>query len=167
MAPSAGHHLLQFLEVFAFRNADANPFGDRRRRQGLDIAHSWMLPGVHPRSRFLMAPRTWPAIIPSMMRWSKLRHMFIIWRTAIASLITMGRFTIDSVVRIAACGWLMIGWLATEPVAPVLLSVNVPPCTSSGLSCLVRARDRKSTRLNSSHQIISYAVFCLKKKKIR
>src|SRR5438552_8778376 len=28
-----------------------------------------------------------------------------------------------------------------------------------------RAIDRKSTRLNSSHQIISYAVFCLKKKK--
>src|SRR5258708_16127401 len=27
-------------------------------------------------------------------------------------------------------------------------------------------RDRKSTRLNSSHQIISYAVFCLKKKKV-
>src|SRR5258708_33064629 len=28
------------------------------------------------------------------------------------------------------------------------------------------SQDRKSTRLNSSHQIISYAVFCLKKKKI-
>src|SRR3712207_6939210 len=28
------------------------------------------------------------------------------------------------------------------------------------------ARDRKSTRLNSSHANISYAVFCLKKKKI-
>src|SRR5258708_17850831 len=28
-------------------------------------------------------------------------------------------------------------------------------------------KDRKSTRLNSSHQIISYAVFCLKKKKKR
>src|SRR5438552_6472234 len=28
------------------------------------------------------------------------------------------------------------------------------------------AGDRKSTRLNSSHQIISYAVFCLKKKKL-
>src|SRR5690242_21413528 len=28
-----------------------------------------------------------------------------------------------------------------------------------------RARDRKSTRLNSSHMSISYAVFCLKKKK--
>src|SRR5258708_40317245 len=30
---------------------------------------------------------------------------------------------------------------------------------------LLTRSDRKSTRLNSSHQIISYAVFCLKKKK--
>src|SRR5947208_9428994 len=33
-------------------------------------------------------------------------------------------------------------------------------------TCLIiQVGDRKSTRLNSSHQIISYAVFCLKKKK--
>src|SRR5574344_2842109 len=32
-------------------------------------------------------------------------------------------------------------------------------------SCASTKSDRKSTRLNSSHQIISYAVFCLKKKK--
>src|SRR5688500_19830013 len=31
---------------------------------------------------------------------------------------------------------------------------------------LERLKDRKSTRLNSSHLVISYAVFCLKKKKI-
>src|SRR5258708_18079924 len=31
---------------------------------------------------------------------------------------------------------------------------------------LLSGGDRKSTRLNSSHQIISYAVFCLKKKSI-
>src|SRR5256885_9680579 len=30
---------------------------------------------------------------------------------------------------------------------------------------LVISKDRKSTRLNSSHLVISYAVFCLKKKK--
>src|SRR5256885_5449201 len=30
----------------------------------------------------------------------------------------------------------------------------------------VRSADRKSTRLNSSHLVISYAVFCLKKKRI-
>src|SRR5256885_12287456 len=32
-------------------------------------------------------------------------------------------------------------------------------------SRLPRGKDRKSTRLNSSHLVISYAVFCLKKKK--
>src|SRR5689334_24331044 len=35
--------------------------------------------------------------------------------------------------------------------------------TCSGIPCSVL--DRKSTRLNSSHSSISYAVFCLKKKK--
>src|SRR5207244_11260770 len=41
-----------------------------------------------------------------------------------------------------------------------------PGVASHGRELLRRlARDRKSTRLNSSHQIISYAVFCLKKKK--
>src|SRR3712207_9019812 len=38
-----------------------------------------------------------------------------------------------------------------------------PPCGLCGLR--EGERDRKSTRLNSSHANISYAVFCLKKKK--
>src|SRR5947207_2505728 len=37
--------------------------------------------------------------------------------------------------------------------------------TSRGPSGSTSTRDRKSTRLNSSHTVISYAVFCLKKKK--
>src|SRR5437764_4114494 len=37
--------------------------------------------------------------------------------------------------------------------------------TPSQLTCRPGRRDRKSTRLNSSHRCISYAVFCLKKKK--
>src|SRR5256886_4222850 len=36
---------------------------------------------------------------------------------------------------------------------------------SSGIKAHVISGDRKSTRLNSSHSQISYAVFCLKKKK--
>src|SRR5438552_15137138 len=36
---------------------------------------------------------------------------------------------------------------------------------TDGSLAVVDFGDRKSTRLNSSHQIISYAVFCLKKKK--
>src|SRR5689334_24537485 len=35
---------------------------------------------------------------------------------------------------------------------------------SADLVCIPAWRDRKSTRLNSSHSSISYAVFCLKKK---
>src|SRR5258708_31944446 len=43
--------------------------------------------------------------------------------------------------------WVSVPWLSVTP------------------SRQRNAEDRKSTRLNSSHQIISYAVFCLKKKK--
>src|SRR5215216_1859693 len=44
---------------------------------------------------------------------------------------------------------------------PALVSVLPSDGWLSPAAC---RRDRKSTRLNSSHQIISYAVFCLKKK---
>src|SRR5438132_3136983 len=47
--------------------------------------------------------------------------------------------------RFPTCCSFVVGWF---------------PC-----KCLVG--DRKSTRLNSSHTVISYAVFCLKKKKLR
>src|SRR5256885_3487969 len=42
---------------------------------------------------------------------------------------------------------------------------GLPPPAPPGPRCHPRRRDRKSTRLNSSHLVISYAVFCLKKKK--
>src|SRR3712207_7058553 len=41
---------------------------------------------------------------------------------------------------------------------------EVPGCPHCGGSDFRRSSDRKSTRLNSSHANISYAVFCLKKK---
>src|SRR2546428_4704306 len=45
-------------------------------------------------------------------------------------------------------------------------SVTIPLCgPASQLEGIVTDSDRKSTRLNSSHDQISYAVFCLKKKK--
>jgi len=57
-----------------------------------------------------------------------------------------------------------------KPAAQALRAAGVP---ASAVSLWVQEigaprptlADRKSTRLNSSHQIISYAVFCLKKKK--
>src|SRR5437660_3782254 len=50
------------------------------------------------------------------------------------------------------------GTLSDRP--PMVKSAN--ECHPNGAR---RQRDRKSTRLNSSHVAISYAVFCLKKKK--
>src|SRR5256885_8110183 len=58
---------------------------------------------------------------------------------------------------------------------PHIGSRNSAPCAascgqpqrSSTAAATFSLRDRKSTRLNSSHLVISYAVFCLKKKKTR
>src|SRR6266496_4772291 len=57
----------------------------------------------------------------------------------------------------------------TQNAGPTRLSATGQAISAA---CLARftasvARDRKSTRLNSSHVAISYAVFCLKKKKKR
>src|SRR3712207_4829571 len=59
--------------------------------------------------------------------------------------------------------------IATRQVAGFLTAVFVAPVveeTTKGLALLIIfiVADRKSTRLNSSHANISYAVFCLKKK---
>src|SRR5205085_11289933 len=62
-------------------------------------------------------------------------------------------------------------------VAPIPSKLNQPATNTWGLiSCpawrgrssrrALGSRDRKSTRLNSSHSQISYAVFCLKKKRL-
>src|SRR2546430_13080622 len=51
---------------------------------------------------------------------------------------------------------LSLALVAGVAQAPVLLLLWI---------CYLSLRDRKSTRLNSSHSQISYAVFCLKKKK--
>src|SRR5207248_10326455 len=67
--------------------------------------------------------------------------------------------------------------LDARRVRPAVAAANAPPWTRLALRCVPdpggagaaadrnRSRDRKSTRLNSSHRTISYAVFCLKKKK--
>src|SRR2546427_1022766 len=58
-----------------------------------------------------------------------------------------------SAVSVLVIDWTTIGW--AEPT-------GTPPTEA-----VTARRDRKSTRLNSSHSQISYAVFCLKKKKAR
>src|SRR3712207_7943954 len=59
--------------------------------------------------------------------------------------------------------------LTTSLATSVFIPKAIPPCFTLGQdifnSIISKSPDRKSTRLNSSHANISYAVFCLKKKK--
>src|SRR3712207_7394612 len=50
--------------------------------------------------------------------------------------------------------------------APKTVAKTRPSCSWRTVRAPGSSRDRKSTRLNSSHANISYAVFCLKKKKV-
>src|SRR5258708_31017898 len=56
-------------------------------------------------------------------------------------------------------------WLACIKDLPVPIHAHFALKSNNTPQVLKYFLDRKSTRLNSSHQIISYAVFCLKKKK--
>src|SRR5438094_5926185 len=60
-------------------------------------------------------------------------------------------------------------WTARQRIAAqprdALRTPGATPAAGSPESTLPSSPDRKSTRLNSSHRTISYAVFCLKKKK--
>src|SRR5258708_34541988 len=60
---------------------------------------------------------------------------------------------------------LPISWGSTHLIPPLGADQQYPFKVPGGPLTEDDYIDRKSTRLNSSHQIISYAVFCLKKKK--
>src|SRR5256886_12745833 len=55
--------------------------------------------------------------------------------------------------------------MVKKPLMAVIGGANFPATAAAMKAARVAVGDRKSTRLNSSHSQISYAVFCLKKKK--
>src|SRR2546426_679079 len=71
-------------------------------------------------------------------------------------------FPYTTLFRSATCS--RATWSAREP-SPARRRTRSARCSSPAPGR--RWLDRKSTRLNSSHLVISYAVFCLKKKKKR
>src|SRR5207244_5659662 len=52
-----------------------------------------------------------------------------------------------------------------DPFTQIFATIGLLFLLQNAVVAVFTSEDRKSTRLNSSHQIISYAVFCLKKKK--
>src|SRR5258708_20432763 len=61
-------------------------------------------------------------------------------------------------------GFSLVELIVVLALILIIVAVSIPSITQTINNYRLDA-DRKSTRLNSSHQIISYAVFCLKKKK--
>src|SRR3712207_7092698 len=57
-----------------------------------------------------------------------------------------------------------VGSLVQDEAADLLREAPAHHLAPGLVRCVPAAADRKSTRLNSSHANISYAVFCLKKK---
>src|SRR5437660_9822622 len=93
-----------------------------------------------------------------------LNFLFFITYTATTEIYTLSLHTLfRSVISVK-----------TSPAPPMALAPRCTRCQSSGVPSTAQywhigdtttIGDRKSTRLNSSHVAISYAVFCLKKKK--
>src|SRR5688572_32055288 len=76
--------------------------------------------------------------------------------------------TVDSFDTVAGNGQIKPetgGNMIRFETTAILWDKKVAPIKGQRLSYDVGSEDRKSTRLNSSHSQISYAVFCLKKKK--
>src|SRR5258708_14794788 len=77
-------------------------------------------------------------------------------------------FPYTTLFRSPSTGGAIYGQDTTRPLKETDLAEPVSPYAIGKLAIEGYLRyfkqDRKSTRLNSSHQIISYAVFCLKKK---
>src|SRR2546427_745653 len=113
------------------------PPGPRRQRQKDNKAMGWNRKAWGP-----VVPRPAPADM---------------WRVAMGSIVGMGLAT--ALVWLAHAGTWDLPLRLFAPLgatAVLLFAVPTSPLAQP---------DRKSTRLNSSHSQISYAVFCLKKKK--
>src|SRR2546426_4268163 len=93
-----------------------------------------------------------------------------------------GLFLSKEGIAATRCSWRVPKWssMRIHIIVALLLfwclpahatTINAATCSQSDVQNAVNSasngEDRKSTRLNSSHLVISYAVFCLKKKKIQ
>src|SRR5690554_7427002 len=81
----------------------------------------------------------------------------------------VGGFPEDFYTAMASAGWLGIAMPEEYGGAGLGISeacLMMETVSGSGAGLSGASADRKSTRLNSSHVRISYAVFCLKKKRI-
>src|SRR5688500_19977839 len=93
-----------------------------------------------------------PRILPTLFPYTTLfRSWYTAWDTSKANALTPEQ--------------VFMGLSAAFPAAPGAAPPQNQTPRPEDVKAMMAALDRKSTRLNSSHLVISYAVFCLKKKK--
>src|SRR2546426_5425909 len=145
------------------------PHAPRRRLADSNLrrAHATGSEQILPPLESVVQPRGQPCHQP---RASSLSHSWPHWRDARPCRTRRSSRRIRATARrpsrpcpdstSSCCG-------TTSPIRrPSRMSSSPPPAGRCSASIRARSRgDRKSTRLNSSHLVISYAVFCLKKKK--
>src|SRR5947207_12644433 len=98
---------------------------------------------------------TTPAFVWIFLALREIRRDIVVAATALAALLALLPDLFHGTV-----GFQQFGYRFSIDAQPFLIALAL---AGDGL---FRGIDRKSTRLNSSHTVISYAVFCLKKKKV-
>src|SRR5258708_25512845 len=100
-----------------------------------------------------------PAVSPDIFKPSPFTKR-LVYAIAVASAVVAGPFLLWPALAVRLFG-------SDDYLPHVFCYLRRPALVWTHVTAdsLITEQDRKSTRLNSSHQIISYAVFCLKKKK--
>src|ERR1022692_5097330 len=102
-----------------------------------------------------------------MAKWSPALAISIAWRVIASPSPSMSSSQARVTLFRLPSGRPLLERLPTADGLPRLPVVSMEYLCGDELGAMAPDRDRKSTRLNSSHLVISYAVFCLKKQKDR
>src|SRR5690348_7056033 len=165
--------LIFLVGMLSTRRQEASSRRPARDRDEPDDDATWYLPPRPERPPQLpREPRTMPfrpdrrrrRRIPRKLTWAAILIVAgLIFRKAIAwaALTALGA-TLHLVGINVHLPHVRFGWPWQSVTAGTTTDTNVGPWV---LQKIQGISDRKSTRLNSSHPSISYAVFCLKKKK--
>src|SRR5260221_5410042 len=133
----------------AYRRLPGQPAYEGRALDGVALANLFFEPSTRTRASFDLASRRLGAHVLNLDLHSSSR--------------AKGESMLDTIYTLEAMNTDVFVIRDSEAGMPEFLIDHVAPHVSvinSGMP------NRKSTRLNSSHTVISYAVFCLKKKKV-
>src|SRR5260221_1157535 len=118
--------------------------------------------------------RTWSMFMPSLQALIGTTFLIVLWQgghqllrgqISLGALIAFNAYLTLLVWPMIALGWVTnIFQRGAASMGRLSYILAAKPSIDDSATSVAPETDRKSTRLNSSHTVISYAVFCLKKK---